>query len=205
MSVRSARCAPNEQVRQSVKAHPSNTKRHDPPVELSLPRDSSPSRKSPSKRSPQSLVGGNFEGADIDDELFQNAPAINPSTISLGAGRVNGDFNQHRIGVPQRVEPPKDLNTPLRNDGGGPKPPSETDGAGPEEPAADSPEAAASLAKNLGSLAANKKQARPHSPGTRRGDAGRIGETRPRETNRWAGGRGAGAGGRGRWGGGRRA
>ncbi len=151
-------------MRQSVKAHPSNTKRHDPPLELSLPRDTSPSRKSPSKQSP---VGGlaTLDSTDIDDELFQNAPAINTSLASIGANRVNGDNNQYRINVPQRIEPPKDLNTPARIEGGKSAngAADESDSAEQSEPTARAPDAVAGLAKNLSSLAMNKKQARLHA------------------------------------------
>jgi hypothetical protein len=130
-----------------------------------LPRDSSPSRKSPSKRSPVGALA-NLDSTDIDDELFQHAPAINPSMASIGANRVNGDYNQYRINVPQRLEPPKDLNTPARIDsvksakGGA----DESEAAGKSDSTAEPADVVAGLAKNLSSLAMNKKQARQRPP-----------------------------------------
>ena len=115
-------------------------------------------KKSPSKRFPQAVVGGNFDSAEIDDELFQNAPAINPSTVSLGASRGSSETNQYRINVPQRIEPPKDLNMPARNEYAALKT-DEDDSAAVGESAPESPDAVASLGKNLSALAMNKKQA----------------------------------------------
>ncbi len=85
--------------------------------------------------------------------------------VSIGSNRANGDYNHYRINVPQRIEPPKDLNTPARREGGkavkgGADDP---DGAGQPEPATETADALADIAKNLGSLAVSKKQARHHA------------------------------------------
>ena len=105
------------------------------------------------------MVGGNFDSAEIDDELFQNAPAINPSLVSQNANRGIGDYNQYRINIPQRIEPPKDLNTPARNENAAPKSADDDENGSKQETTADSPDATASLGKNLGALSMNKKQA----------------------------------------------
>mmetsp|Transcript_9530 Transcript_9530/g.21887 ORF Transcript_9530/g.21887 Transcript_9530/m.21887 type:complete len:448 (-) Transcript_9530:378-1721(-) len=101
---RSARCAPNEQVRQSVKAHPSHINRHDPPPELTE------NSKSP----------GGKERRGFNAGMLGEASSLNLSqTVPTNVRQISKDEgNRFRMGVPQRVEPPKDLNTPARIEDG---------------------------------------------------------------------------------------
>jgi tetratricopeptide (TPR) repeat protein len=96
---RSARRAPNERVRNSVKSHPM-TVRIDPPAVLS----EKPPRHEPSLSPPKRRPG--------DGSLSFGPTVVDPASVS-GVG-VPGDANPFRVGTPQRVEPPKDLNTPVR-------------------------------------------------------------------------------------------
>ena len=77
-------------------------------------------------------------------------------------GRAGYDSQQYRINVPQRIEPPKDLNAPARVDESLPKNSSQDTDASPAAPEADATlptNAAAAAAKNLASVSVNKKQA----------------------------------------------
>lgn len=118
---RSARRAPSEQVRLSVRAHPNTSHRNDLPMDL---RDEKPEASSPPKgagKSPnRSLDGG-----------------VSAMQSLGGKTGVTGkeESNRFRMGVPQRVEPPKDLNTPMRAEDGTTVSPAE----GEASPASDNP------------------------------------------------------------------
>lgn len=103
---RSARAAPNERVRLSVRAHPNASHRNDLPLEL---RDEHADASSPSKEA----------GKSPNRSLDGDASGLNqPSAGAKGAGGNKDESNRFRMGMPQRVEPPKDLNTPVRVDDG---------------------------------------------------------------------------------------
>jgi len=97
----SARRAPNEQVRLSVRAHPNASHRIDLPPDLrdekqeTSPRKGDALSKSPNRSLEQTSLAGQIGGA---------------------GGKL--ESNRFRMGVPQRVEPPKDLNTPSRVEDG---------------------------------------------------------------------------------------
>ena len=117
---RSARRAPSEQVRLSVRAHPSQSHRNDLPLEL---RDEKPDVGSPPKggaKSPNRSLDGGASGM--------------PSVAGGKAGAAGKDeSNRFRMGVPQRVEPPKDLNTPVRAEDGTMVSPAEGEGSAAAE------------------------------------------------------------------------
>mmetsp|Transcript_37243 Transcript_37243/g.117206 ORF Transcript_37243/g.117206 Transcript_37243/m.117206 type:complete len:405 (-) Transcript_37243:91-1305(-) len=101
---RSARFAPNEQVRRSVKASTISRKpEHAGATETARrerERDKSPAKKP-------------------NNESFSSLPEENSLREETWKGRPAKDANNpFRIGIPQRVEPPKDLNVPVRNDDG---------------------------------------------------------------------------------------
>lgn len=103
---RSARAAPNERVRLSVRAHPNASHRNDLPLDL---RDENAEASSPSKEA----------GKSPNRSLDGGASGLNQASVSGKAGVVNKEeSNRFRMGVPQRVEPPKDLNTPVRVEDG---------------------------------------------------------------------------------------
>lgn len=101
---RSARAAPNERVRLSVRAHPNTSHRNDLPLDL---RDDKGERSSPK--------GGN---KSPNRSLDGGTSAMHQTSVGGKGGGGKEDSNRFRMGVPQRVEPPKDLNTPTRVDDG---------------------------------------------------------------------------------------
>jgi len=102
---RSARAAPNERVRLSVRAHPNASHRNDLPLDL---RDEHPEASSPPKgagKSPNRSLDGGTSG-------------LHQSSVGGKVASGKEESNRFRMGVPQRVEPPKDLNTPARVEDG---------------------------------------------------------------------------------------
>jgi hypothetical protein len=118
---RSARRAPSEQVRLSVRAHPNTSHRNDLPIDL---RDEKPEASSPPKgagKSPNRSLDGGVSAMQ----------SVGGKTGATG----KEESNRFRMGVPQRVEPPKDLNTPVRAEDGTTVSPAEGEAA----PASDNP------------------------------------------------------------------
>ena len=123
---RSARAAPNERVRLSVRAHPNASHRIDLPLDL---RDDKGDLGSPTKGGVQS------PRRNLDGGLS----ALNQSSVGIktAAFGTKDESDRFRMGVPQRVEPPKDLNTPVRiQDGTSVSPGEEADAAPPGDNAA---------------------------------------------------------------------
>lgn len=102
---KSARQAPNERVRNSVRAHPNASHRIDLPPDL---RDHPGQAGSPKK-------GGGTTGSP--SRSLDGGGSLNQSLPWVAGGKAEGS-NRFRMGVPQRVEPPKDLNTPMRVEDG---------------------------------------------------------------------------------------
>jgi hypothetical protein len=99
----SARRAPNESVRLSVRAHPNSSYRIDLPPDL---RDEKPEH------------GGSPKGTKSPNRSLDGGLSnLNQSSVG-GKASGKGESNRFRMGVPQRVEPPKDLNTPTREEDG---------------------------------------------------------------------------------------
>lgn len=123
-----SRCAsPRRQVRNSVRNHPSNNRRIDPPIEVSRDRSLSPPKFGPG--SPTKGLNGSLDKS-ICASHFAGGEQATPAPHDLHhGGRFTPCFagttapgaeprpqNQFRVNVCQRVEPPKDLNAPARVD-----------------------------------------------------------------------------------------
>jgi len=97
---RSARFAPNEQVRKSVKAAGATRKQE---AATETKREKERDKSPPKKRNNESF-------SSLPEETLRE---------DTWKGRAGKDTNNaFRIGIPQRVEPPKDLNVPVRKDDG---------------------------------------------------------------------------------------